>query len=47
MRPEPVEFRGPLPIAGYLWGQELKLVPTRANSQPALALYLPDPCAPL
>jgi len=51
MPPEPVEFRGPLPIANYLrehlWGQELKLVPTRANGQPALALYLPDPSAPL
>jgi RNA polymerase sigma-70 factor (ECF subfamily) len=26
---------------------ELKLFPTRANNQPALAMYLPDPCAPL
>jgi RNA polymerase sigma-70 factor (TIGR02960 family) len=51
MPPEPVEFRGPLAITGYLWGhlggQELKLVATRANDQPALALYLPDPCAPI
>ena len=51
MPPEPVEFRGPQAIAGYLWahlgGQELKLVPTRANNQPALALYLPDPYAPI
>jgi RNA polymerase sigma-70 factor (ECF subfamily) len=51
MPPEPVEFRGPLAIAGYLGahlgGQELKLVPTRANNQPALALYLPDPCTPI
>jgi RNA polymerase sigma-70 factor (ECF subfamily) len=51
MPPEPVEFRGPLAIAGYLrahlGGQEVKLVPTRANNQPALALYLPDPCAPI
>jgi RNA polymerase sigma-70 factor (TIGR02960 family) len=51
MPPEPIEFRGPQAIAGYLWahlgGQELKLVPTRANNQPALALYLPDPCAPI
>ena len=49
--PEPVEFRGPLAIAGYLrahlGGQEVKLVPTRANNQPALALYLPDPCTPI
>jgi RNA polymerase sigma-70 factor (TIGR02960 family) len=51
MPPEPVEFRGPLAIAGYLrehlGGQDLKLVPARANNQPALAVYLPDPCAPL
>ena len=49
MPPEPVEFRGPLAIAGFfeshLWGTELKLVATRANDQPALALYLADPCA--
>jgi RNA polymerase sigma-70 factor (TIGR02960 family) len=51
MPPEPTEFRGPLPVAGFLqehlWGQELKLVPTRANNQPALVSYLPDPCAPI
>lgn len=51
MPPEPVEFRGPLAITrylqGHLGGQDLKLVPTRANGQPALALYLPDPCAPI
>jgi RNA polymerase sigma-70 factor (TIGR02960 family) len=51
MPPEPFEFRGPRAIAGYLrahlGGQELKLVPARANHQPALALYLPDPCAPI
>ena len=51
MPPEPVEFRGPLAIAGFfeshLWGTELKLVSTRANDQPALALYLADPCAPI
>ena len=51
MPPEPFEFRGPLAIAGYLrahlGGQEVKLVPTRANNQPALALYLSDPCAPI
>jgi hypothetical protein len=51
MPPEPVEFRGPLAIAGFfeshLWGAELKLVSTRANDQPALALYLADPCAPI
>jgi len=51
MPPEPIEFRGPLAIAGYLWehlwGAELKLVPTRANGQPALAFYHADPCVPL
>ncbi len=51
MPPEPIEFRGPLPIAGFLqehlWGLELKLVPTRANNQPALVTYHADPCAPI
>jgi RNA polymerase sigma-70 factor (ECF subfamily) len=52
MPPEPVEFRGPEAIAGFLreltfWGQELKIALTRANNQPALVYYLPDPCAPI
>ncbi len=51
MPPEPAEHRGPQPIAGFLLethsGQDLKLIPTRANSQPALALYLPDPSTPI
>src|SRR5919108_4937505 len=54
MPPEPIEFRGPQAITGYLqshlppfWGQEVRFVPTRANNQPALVLYLPDPCAPI
>jgi RNA polymerase sigma-70 factor (ECF subfamily) len=52
MPPEPFEVRGPLAIAGFLqqthfWGQEHKLVPTRANGQPALVFYLADPCAPI
>jgi RNA polymerase sigma-70 factor (ECF subfamily) len=50
MPPEPFEFRGPRAIAGFLsglplWGQELKFVHTRANGQPALVYYVPDPCA--
>jgi RNA polymerase sigma-70 factor (ECF subfamily) len=50
MPPEPVEFRGPRGIAEFLrsrgfWGQGLKLVPTRANNQPAYGYYLPDPNA--
>ena len=51
MPPEPAEYRGPQSIAGFLLeshsGQDLKFLPTRANGQPALVLYLPDPCAPI
>ena len=51
MPPEPAEHRGPQPIAGFLLeshvGQDLKFLPTRANGQPALVLYLPDPTAPI
>ena len=51
MPPEPAEFRGPQAIASYLqhhlWGQELKLVPTRANNQPAVVYYHADPYAPI
>ena len=51
MPPEPAEHRGPQPIAGFLLGshagQDLKFLPTRANGQPALALYIPDPSAPI
>jgi RNA polymerase sigma-70 factor (TIGR02960 family) len=52
MPPEPLEFRGPQAIADFLsgrplWGQELKIVLIRANAQPALVYYLPDPCAPI
>jgi RNA polymerase sigma-70 factor (TIGR02960 family) len=52
MPPEPVEFRGPQAITGFFrelpfWGEELKVVLTRANNQPAVVYYLPDPCAPI
>jgi RNA polymerase sigma-70 factor (TIGR02960 family) len=52
MPPEPAEFRGPAAIAGFLaelpfLGSELKVIRTRANSQPAFVYYLPDPCAPI
>ena len=51
MPPEPIQHLGPLAVAGFLeshlGGQELKLIPTRANNQPAFAMYLPDPCAPI
>ena len=51
MPPEPAEHRGSQPIARFLLeshaGQALKFLHTRANGQPALILYLPDPSAPL
>ncbi len=52
MPPEPLEHRGPLAIAGFLRdthlsGPALKLVPTRANNQPGLVLYLLDPTTPV
>jgi len=51
MPPEPADHRGPGPIARFLLqshqGQELKFLPARANGQPALVLYLPDPSAPI
>jgi RNA polymerase sigma-70 factor (TIGR02960 family) len=52
MPPDQLEYRGPLAIAQFLaslgfWGQGLRLVPTRANNQPAFGYYLPDPTAPL
>jgi hypothetical protein len=50
MPPEPFELRGARVIAGYLksrgvWGEDLKLVHSRANNQPAFGYYLPDPNA--
>jgi len=51
MPPEPAEFHGPHAITGYLHrhlgGLDGKLVPTRANNQPALVLYIADPSTPL
>ena len=51
MPPEPTGHRGPGAIARFLvdllQGQELKFLPTRANGQPAMVLYLPDPQAPI
>jgi RNA polymerase sigma-70 factor (TIGR02960 family) len=41
MPPQPAEYRGPEPIARFLTShqrQELKLLPARANGQPALVL---------
>jgi RNA polymerase sigma-70 factor (ECF subfamily) len=51
MPPEPYEYQGRAAIArflnerGRLLGAQLKLVPTRANRQPAFGCYLPDPHA--
>ena len=48
MPPEPFELRGSRPIAEYLgrvWGEGVKVVPTRANNAPAFGLYRPDPHA--
>jgi RNA polymerase sigma-70 factor (ECF subfamily) len=53
MPPQPIEVHGPEAIARFFrerdwWGvAEVRLVPTRANDQPAFGLYLRDPHAPL
>ena len=47
MPPEPYEYQGPAAIAAFLHhraalrGAPLRLVPTRANTQPAFGCYLP------
>jgi hypothetical protein len=46
MPPEPWEYQGPTAIGVFLRDREvargaMRLVPTRANSQPAFACYLP------
>jgi len=50
MPPEPLEYRGHAAIAGFFqtrmerWGTRApRLVPTRANNQPAFGYYPPDP----
>jgi RNA polymerase sigma-70 factor (TIGR02960 family) len=50
MPPEPFEFCGPLPIAEFLrrvafWRDDLKMVQTRANKDPAFGYYRKDPNA--
>jgi RNA polymerase sigma-70 factor (TIGR02960 family) len=51
MPPQPLEYQGHEAIASFLRhraelrGAALRVVPTRANSQPAFACYLPDPHA--
>ena len=53
MPPEPLEYQGHAAIAHFYvsrtwWGvQPVRLVPTRANNQPAFGYYLRDPQAPL
>src|SRR5439155_12059301 len=48
MPPEPYEYQGHRAIGAFLEGREvsrarLRLVPTRANTQPAFGCYLPVP----
>src|SRR4051812_13015799 len=49
MPPEPYEYQGPVAIGVFLHDREarrgarLRLVPTRANTQPAFGCYLPVP----
>jgi RNA polymerase sigma-70 factor (ECF subfamily) len=53
MPPQPYEYQGAQTIAGFLQQRRaalhgnLRLVPTRANAQPAFGCYLPDPQAPI
>jgi RNA polymerase sigma-70 factor (ECF subfamily) len=53
MPPEPYEYQGGEAIARFLEdraarrGAHYRLVPTRANGQPAFGCYLPDPHAPV
>ncbi len=53
MPPEPYEYQGGQAIARFLRDREprrgahLRLVPTRANGQPAFGCYLPDAHAPI
>ncbi len=53
MPPEPYEYQGGAAIARFLddraarRGANFRLLPTRANGQPAFGAYLPDPHAPI
>jgi RNA polymerase sigma-70 factor, ECF subfamily len=54
MPPQPYEYQGGHAIARFITrerearrGANLRLVPTRANGQPAFGCYLPDPQAPI
>jgi RNA polymerase sigma-70 factor (TIGR02960 family) len=51
MPPDPVEYEGPAVVAAFLrercTGRGMRLVPTRANGQPAFGCYVRDPQAPI
>jgi RNA polymerase sigma-70 factor (TIGR02960 family) len=53
MPPQPLEYQGHQAIAAFLGrraelrGTPLRVVPTRANTQPAFGCYLPDAQAPI
>jgi RNA polymerase sigma-70 factor (ECF subfamily) len=52
MPPAPLEYQGPAAIASFLrylsaWRGPFRLVPTRANTQPAFGVYLHDQHAPI
>jgi RNA polymerase sigma-70 factor (TIGR02960 family) len=54
MPPEPLEYRGPGAIAAFLTTvpaggalERIRLIPVRANGQPAFGCYLRDPHAPV
>ena len=53
MPPQPLEYQGREAIAAFLYhraelrGTPLRIVPTRANTQPAFGCYLPDAAAPI
>jgi RNA polymerase sigma-70 factor (TIGR02960 family) len=53
MPPQPLEYQGGAAIAAFLHhraklrGAPLRVVPTRANTQPAFGCYLPDARAPI
>jgi RNA polymerase sigma-70 factor, ECF subfamily len=54
MPPEPLQYQGHEAIARFLanrfgWrgSQQLRLIPTRANNQPAFGCYLADPHSPI
>jgi RNA polymerase sigma-70 factor (TIGR02960 family) len=54
MPPSPLEYQRPAAVASFLRasvnyraGRRFRLLPTRANTQPAFALYVDDPQAPI